>query len=145
MNGFSNPPTMRRNPLTYKRHQREMLRQVTIPLAIGCLIILAFAILVVRAGLGGGDTGRWASISMIWLIAPVMLLSVISLAFLVGSIYATIRLIQALPKYSYLALGWMLLLGLNLRRLNDRLVEPLLKLHSFSASLKTVGKRVSKK
>ena len=82
---------------------------------------------------------------MIWMIAPLMLVTLISLVFLVGSIYATIRLIQVLPKYSYLALGWMLLLGLNLRRLNDRMVEPFLRLHAFSASMKTVGKRVSKK
>lgn len=144
MNGFSRQPALRRNPLTYQRHKQEMLRQVIIPLVIGCVIVLALAILV-AAGTGGGDARRWADISMIWMIPPLMLVTLISLVFLVGSIYATIRLIQVLPKYSYLALGWMLLVGLNLRRLNDRMVEPFLRLHAFSAAMKTAGKRVSKK
>ena len=143
MDDFSPQPAVVRNPITRRRHQKEMLWQVTIPMLIGSLILLAFAVLA--AGIVPGEARRWADISMIWLIVPLMLVTLLSLLFLAGSIYAVMRLILVLPKYSYQALGWLLLLGLNLQRLNDRLVEPFLRVHMASASMKTLGRRVSKK
>ena len=38
---------------------------------------------------------------MLWLIVPVMFVTLLVLLFLAGSIYAVMRLIQVLPKYSY--------------------------------------------
>lgn len=114
-------------------------------MVIGSVILLALVVLIWVWGIGGGDVGRWAGISLIWLIAPVMLAALITLLFLIGSIYAIVRLIQVIPNYSYQALGWLLLFGLNLQRLNDRLVEPILRVHMVSASMKTLGRRVSRK
>lgn len=145
MNDYPPHPVVARNPITHRRHQREMLWQVTIPMVIGSVILLALVVLIWVWGIGGGDVGRWAGISLIWLIAPVMLAALITLLFLIGSIYAIVRLIQVIPNYSYQALGWLLLLGLNLQRLNDRLVEPILRVHMVSASMKTLGRRISRK
>jgi hypothetical protein len=143
MNDFSPQPTLVRNPLTHRRHKKEVLWQITVPMLVGSVILLALAALAV--GIVPGDARRWADISMIWLMVPVMLVTLLSLLFLAGSIYAVMRLIVVLPKYSYQALGWLLLLGLQLQRLNDRLVEPFLRMHMLSASMKTLGRRVSKK
>jgi hypothetical protein len=74
-----------------------------------------------------------------------MFVTLLSLLFLGASIYGIMRLILVLPKYSYQALGWLLLFGLQLRRVNDRLVEPFLRMHMLSASMKTLGRRGSKK
>jgi hypothetical protein len=147
MNDFEPRPAIVRNPLTHKRHRKEVLWQVTVPILIGGMILLLLAALAVAAALGilPGDTSRWADISLIWLIVPAMFVTLFSLVFLSGSIYALIRLILVLPKYSYQALGWMLLLGLQLRRLSDRLVEPFLRMHMLSASMKTLGRRAHKK
>ncbi len=41
---------------------------------------------------------------MIWLIVPMMLVTLLSLVLLSGSIYGIIRLILVIPKYSYQAL-----------------------------------------
>jgi hypothetical protein len=143
MNDFSPRPAVVRNPNTRQRHRKEVLWQVTLPLLIGSVILLVLAGLTV--GMVPGDARRWADISMLWLIVPVMFVTLLVLLFLAGSIYAVMRLIQVLPKYSYQALGWLLLLRLNLQRLNDRLVEPFLRVHMASASMKALGKRVSKK
>jgi len=143
MNDFSPRPAQIRNPVTRRLHQKEMLWQVTVPMLIGTVILLALAGLAV--GLAPGDAQRWADISMIWLIIPAMFLAVLSLFLLAGSIYGIMRLILVLPRYSYQALGWLLLLGLNLRRLSDRLVEPFLRVHMASASMRALGRRVSRK
>ncbi len=143
MNEFSPHPAVVRNPLTRQRHRKEMLWQVTVPMLIGSVILLALAGLAI--GMVPGDARRWADISMLWLILPVMVVNLLALLFLVGSIYAVMRLTLVIPKYSYQTLGWLLLLGLNIRRLNDRLVEPFLRVHMASASMKALGRRVSKK
>jgi hypothetical protein len=143
MDDFSPQPALVRNPVARQRHQKEMMWQVTIPMLIGTVVLLALAGLAI--GIVPGDARRWADISMIWLILPVMFVTLLSLLFLVGSVYAVMRLILVLPKYSYQALGWLLLLGLQLQRLNDRLVEPFLRMHMLSASIKTLSRRVSKK
>ena len=134
---------MVRNPVTRKRHQKEVLWQITVPMLIGSGILLALALTAV--GLAPVDASRWADISMIWLIIPAMFVTLLALIFLGASIYGVMRLILVLPKYSYQALGWLLLFGLQLRRLNDRLVEPFLRMHMLSASMKALGRRVSKK
>ncbi len=143
MNDFPPRPAVVRNPHTRKRHQKEVLWQITVPIVIGSVILLALAALTV--GIVPGEARRWADISMVWLIVPVMFVTLLSLLFLAGSIYAVMRLILVLPKYSYQALGWMLLLGLQLQRVNDRLVEPFLRMHMLSASMKTLRRQVSKK
>ena len=90
MNDFPSQPALVRNPVTRKRHQKEVLWQITIPMLIGSLILLVLAALAVAAATGivPGDTRRWADISMIWLIVPVMLVTLLALLFLAGSIYA---------------------------------------------------------
>jgi hypothetical protein len=143
MNDFQPRPTEIRNPITRRRHQKEVLWQVTVPMLIGSVILLALALLAV--GFGPVEARRWASISIIFLVVPMMLGTLLMLVFLSGSIYATIRLILVIPRYSYQALAWLLLLGLRIQRLNDRLVEPFLRAHMVSASMKTLGRRVSKK
>jgi hypothetical protein len=147
MNDFTPRPALVRNPITHKRHQKEMLWQVTVPLVIGNVILLALALLasLVALGVVPGDVRRWADISLIWLIVPMMVATLLSLVFLAGSVYGLMRLILVLPKYSYQALGWLLLFGLKLQRLNDRMVEPFLRLHMTSASMKTLRRRVSKR
>ncbi len=122
-----------------------MLWQVTVPMLVGGLVFLALAVLACLAGARGGDVGRWAGISLIWLIVPLILATVIMLAILAGSIYALMQLIRVIPGYSYQALGWLLLLGLQLQRLNDRLVEPFMRMQMASAALRTLGRRGARK
>jgi hypothetical protein len=143
MNDFTPRPTVIRNPITRQKHRKEILWQVTVPMLIGSVILLALALLAV--GFGPVEARRWAGISIIWLTVPMMLVTLLALVFLSGSIYGIIRLILVIPKYSYQALTWLILLGLHIQRLNDRLVEPFLRAHMVSASMKTLGRRVSKK
>ena len=139
------PPTSEpiRNPQTHLRHRKEVLWQITIPILAVSVILLVVSLLATT--LGALEAARWSSISIIWLIIPAMVLALITFVLLAASIYATVRLIQLLPIYSFQALGWLLMFGINVRRLTDRMVAPILRAHSLSASVKAVGRRPRKR
>lgn len=139
------PPTSEpvRNPQTYRRHRHEVLWQITIPILTVSVILLLVSLLATT--LEAAEAGRWSSISIIWLIIPVMIFALILFVFLAAGIYATVRLIQLLPIYSFQALGWLLMFGINIRRLTDRMVAPILRAHSLSASVKALGRRPRKR
>ena len=45
MNGNPPPPVSARNPVTAERHRREVLWQITVPLAAGVVLVLAIGAL----------------------------------------------------------------------------------------------------
>lgn len=110
--------------------------QITLPLAIGVFVLLIFSILVV---LGENSTvRRWADISMIWLIIPVMFFTFLGMLLLAGMVYMTVYLVIELPFLSYRLLIKLRVLQAAIRKFSDRLVEPFLRVESFKASMQAV-------
>jgi hypothetical protein len=132
-----------RNPIAYRKHREEVLWQITLPILIGALILLVFALLTIR--MEAGETSRWADISLIWLITPAMVIILISLVMLVASIYATVKLIQVLPFYTFQLLRGLIQAGSYVRMLGDRVVEPMLRASSLAASLKTMKRQITRR
>lgn len=130
-----------RNPLTYARHRKEVFWQISLPLAIGSLILLAFAGLSLT--LEAGEISRWADISLVWMIAPIMLVILITFAMLVVSIYVTVKLIEALPYYSLQLLNGLILIGRYMHQAENRAVEPFVRLKTFSASARALGRQIT--
>jgi hypothetical protein len=120
-----------------------VLWQITIPVLTGAVILLVLSLLATT--LEAGEASRWSSITIIWLAIPAMLLALISFVFLAASVYATVRLIQVLPYYSYRLLGWLLLLGINIQRQTNRMVEPIIRAHSLSASVRAAGRQARRR
>ncbi len=132
-----------RNPLTHRQHRREVFWQITVPVLIGGLILLVFALMATQMGMI--ETSRWADISLIWLIIPMMLFGLITLALLAASVYATIKIILVLPGAAYRLHCFLIRLSGSVRTTGDRLVEPVVRVKGFSASLKSFKRQVSRK
>ncbi len=132
-----------RNPITHLRHRKETLWQISVPIAVGSLILLVLSLLSTQ--MISDEASRWADISLIWLIMPMMLVILISLATLILSIYATVKLIQALPIYAFRFHRSLMLIGAYLHNASDRMVEPFLRVKSFSASAKTLRQQIFRK
>lgn len=132
-----------RNPLTHRRHRKELFWQISAPILIGTLILLVLAFLATQMGVG--EIGRWADISLIWIIAPLMFFLLITFAALVAGIYATVRVIQVLPAAAYRLHKNLVRVSAAFQNANDRMVEPVLRLHTFSASLKTLKRQLSRR
>jgi hypothetical protein len=132
-----------RNPVTYQSHRKQVLWQITIPLVIGAVIILILAVLVTT---GSPQTASlWADISLVWLIIPVMIVSLILLVLLAGLAYAVIWLVRTIPGYAMQAQNFMIMIASQVEKLGNVIVEPILRLNAFLASLQVLSRSLRRK
>lgn len=131
-----------RNPVTYRAHRREVLIQITIPLVVGVVILIA---LMVLAALSSAPTAsRWGDISLIWLIIPTMLFGMILLILTAAVAYGVVRLIQVVPGLFRKLQDLLNTVGAMVRMIDDKLVEPSLRIHSFWAGARAARRTLSR-
>lgn len=86
---------------SYQRHRKQIWTQILLPILIAALVFVAFIIVTSLATFRGhGDVNRWASISIIWLILPVMIVGLILLVLFMALIYLMARIRVMIPPYS---------------------------------------------
>ena len=128
------------NPVTEAKHRHDMIWQVFLPVAIGAVLALLLMLLTISG------TNYWVSkgadVALIWLISPQLVISIIVIAINAAFIYALYRLFQVLPGYSRLILNYFLAAGVFVSQLSNRAVEPILRVRSFSASLRQLGRSI---
>ncbi len=137
-----------RNPVTHAAHRREVLLQISMPLLIGVLLVLAAIIGVVWAGVVGSPdvngtplVSRWADVSLLWLLIPALIFALIFLILLGSLVYALTMLLSVLPGYARLTQDFFLRVQEKTKLVADKLVEPVLKLHSFRAGARALRKK----
>ena len=134
-----------RNPLTHAAHRREVFWQITFPFIIALIIILGLVGGVIFAGTQGvGDVSRWADVSLIWLLLPVLIVIIVMLLILSGVVYLVTKLLAVLPGYARLVQDYFYLIQVRVKSIADKLVEPVLKLHSFKAGAGVLQRKVKK-
>lgn len=131
-------PPVSRDPLAQARHRRETFWQITLPMVLFGLLLLVLAGLIV--GGTAVETGLWADVALIWLLAPLLVLLLPPLGLLIALSLGLRRLATMLPAY-----GWRLqeLLGLVSQQLeagSDRLLAPLLRLQAWEAQVRALGR-----
>jgi hypothetical protein len=129
------PPALPpRNPITHKAHNREVFYQITLPLVIGIVTALFFAVLATQATASTAST--WADISLIMLIIPTMIVALLFLLLTAGTIYLMIKLLPLIPPYARLTQEWFTYISFRVRIVADKSVEPFLRVHSYLASVR---------
>ena len=89
---------------SYQQHRKQRLTQVILPVVLSVLLFIAMIVWVSRATFSsGGDVGRWAAISTMWIVIPIIMAGLIFLAILIGLIYLMALALGVLPHYSGLA------------------------------------------
>ena len=139
------PPERPRNPLTHRQHRRESLRQITLPLATGVIVLLALCALTVVGSAAPDQHTRWAGISLVWLIVPTLFFALILLILLAGVIYLVTLLYQRLPAFARQVQDFFLMIQYQAAHLQEKLVEPILRARSAKASANTLARRLTKK
>jgi len=128
-------PKPERNPKTHQAHRREVFLQITLPLIIGLVIALALAALAVVAATSDGNIKQAGDAALIFLIIPLMFVTVLFTLIFSALAYGIIRLNGTLPFYTKQAQDIMEQVRRQVQVGSDKAVEPILKIRSFLASL----------
>ena len=126
-----------------KMHQRQVLWQVYVPAGASAVVIIVLAVLAAVAASGGTpELTRWSNISLLWLITPAFLMGLAFLLLLVGVIYVLARLKRGLPPYAHLVQAYFALGAALVRLWSDRIVEPIMAIHSMLARGRSLRQRI---
>jgi len=130
-------PQLSGNHPSYQNHRRQFWLQIFLPMILAILLIIALAVITGVAAFGGnGDSPRWAAISTIWLVIPVMIFGLLFLAILVGMAYLLARALKVIPPYTSQAQYYVDRAASETRRFSDMATRPVLFLEGIAASLK---------
>ena len=135
----SRPSRVPPNP----KHVRQVFWQIWFPLILALLVILTAAVLVVITSSSGTvRTARLASISIIWMIAPLIVAGMIFVIFTAGMIFLTARLTRVVPVYTRLIQLWVQIFGVRVEDLLNKLADPLIKTQMRAAGWRAFWKHI---
>lgn len=140
MDSPSPPPTPSlRNPQTQARHKREVLWQITLPLILGIIFFIGASVFVTLGA--SGDASRWADATLVWLIIPWLIVSILVIGIKIGLIYLVVKLIHKLPSASYTLYGFLRRVHEIVKQAGDKAVEPVMKTASLRGRLQALRSR----
>lgn len=129
---------------SYLEHRRQAVRQVIFPVLLSALALVGMAVWVSFATFKqGGDVGRWAAISTIWVLIPMLVAGLAALAILGGLIYLMARLLKAIPYYTGIAQDYVILAKGYIVRGADMVVKPILALNGLLQTAKAFFERMT--
>ncbi len=122
---------------SYLRHRRERVTKIYMPVIISAVLLLALVILISVSTFGqGGDVGRWAAISTMWLSIFILIGGLITLAILVGLIYLMARALSAIPYYTGIAQDYIQLARGYIIRAADMIADPVIATETLIENIK---------
>ncbi len=123
---------------SYQRHKRQMWTQILLPVIVAAVLFVAITVLTVRATFhGGGDVGRWAAISTIWLVLPVMIGGLILFVIIGALIALLVAASGAIPSYSYRVQRFFYRIEYGTRRSATMVHRPILFAHGLLSVIKS--------
>ncbi len=123
-------------------YRRQVFWQIWFPLAATAVPVLTAAVLTaVFSGSGQISSGQLASVSIIWMILPVIMAGIIFLIFTAGMIFLLARAMRILPVYTHLILIYANIIHLRVTTFLDGLVHPIIQARGRAAGWKVIFKR----
>jgi hypothetical protein len=113
-----------------------MVQQIILPIVLSVVLCIAMIVLINMATFrDNGDVARWAAVSTIWVVIPIMIGMLIFLTILVGLIYLLAKLMNVTPTYTGLAQDYVHKAAIYIQRGADALVKPVIQLNGILASI----------
>lgn len=124
---------------SYRKHRRQVTQQIILPLILAVLLMLALCVWIGFATFrDNGDVGRWAAISTVWILIPILAAGLLTFAILGGLIYLMARLLGLLPTYTGLAQDYVQLGALYVQRFTEAAVKPVFAAGGLAAYFKAI-------
>lgn len=122
---------------SYQRHRRELWRKILAPLLISVAVILAIAVWTgIATFRDNGEVGRWAAISTIWIVIPIMCAGVVVFAIFGGLIYGMARLLNVIPPYTAYVQRLVWRAQGYIKRGADMVVKPIFGVEGILATIR---------
>ena len=121
---------------TVHTHKRQLAWQILVPFLAVTALIIAAAVLVVTGA--ASATGTWADVSIIWLIAPMLVVALLFVSVLGFLIYGIARLMQVTPRYTGKAQDFFALLSGWTRKTANGAAKPFVVFQQAGAILKSI-------
>jgi len=128
---------------SYKNHRRQLVWQIIAPMVLTVVLCIALIVLInIATFRDGGDVARWAAVSTIWIVIPIMVGLVIVLALLSGLVYLMYKLLDITPTYTGLAQDYAHKAAAYIKRGADAVVKPIIGLNGILASINAFFERM---
>ena len=122
--------------LNQSAHKEQTLLQVWLPLGLGTIIILGFAVLTVTTSTGNGiEGGRLAGISLIFLIIPSLVICFFIFILLSLLIFGIYKITEIIPIYSFKAQTYIVLVSDFILLWSNRIAQPVFYIKEGLAGL----------
>jgi hypothetical protein len=130
---------------SYQLHRRQIWTQILLPILLAVLVFVAVIIITSLATFrDNGDVSRWAAISTIWLILPVMIAGLIFLILLIALIYLMSRVLSLIPPYSFQAQRFVYRIESSVKHLAELFRKPLFALQELAQFVRVYLEKVMK-
>jgi ABC-type multidrug transport system fused ATPase/permease subunit len=127
---------------SYLKHRKQVRWQIILPVVLTALFVIGvFVMLYIATFRGNGDVSRWAQVSTIWIVIPIMIGMVIFFALLLGMIYLIMKLLNIAPTYTGLAQDYVNKAAVYIKRGTDMAVKPIFAIDGLGASIKAFFSR----
>ena len=123
-------PTPKRE--SHLKHRQAVNRQILLPVILVAVVGLGLAVLS-AFGAAGNNPGvnLWADISIIWLIIPMMLMALITIALMIAIIYGFKNLLDTTPHYTGILQDWVLWLNAEIKIWANKITKPVLSIKTW--------------
>ena len=130
-----------RNPITHAKHRREVFLQITLPMLIGVLLVMAVVAVIIFSGTTTtSDLSRWADVSLIWLILPSLVIALLFLIILSAFIYLITVVLQMTPRYARIIQLYFEIGKYRVGQISTQITEPFVKARSIWAVVRHPGR-----
>jgi uncharacterized membrane protein len=129
---------------SYQLHRKQRNTQIILPIILSVVLLVGLIVLISLSTFKqGGDVGRWAAISTIWIVIPILIAGLIILVVLIGLIYLMARALQGLPYYTGIAQDYVYKARGYIIRWADMAAKPILALDGWLESIKAFFGRMA--
>ncbi|MCI0610236.1 MAG: hypothetical protein L0Z71_14395 [Anaerolineae bacterium] len=121
---------------SYKRHRKELAWQIILPVVFAAILFVGLIVLInIATFRDNGDVGRWAAISTIWIVIPIMVAGFIFLIILGGIVYLLKYLLDITPIYTGQLQDFVYKIAGYIKRFADATVKPVFFVDGIGASI----------
>ena len=129
---------------SYLQHRKQRMTRIILPVVISTLVFVGFIVWISFATFNqGGNVGRWAAISTIWIVIPIMVASLILLALLIGLIYLMALALGGLPYYTGIAQDYVYKAQGYIIRAANMVSKPVIALNGWLETIKAFFEKVT--